>query len=236
MSVHLTEEEQAEIFRRWWAKNGIRIIIAVLLGILLYWSWTQWQANNKQQAAEASTIYGQMIDTYSASQDRDLSEQQVIDITGYAQALKADHGSSQYALYSALMLAKLSVEQASYEEAVAQLDWVLANGADKGLSRIVTLRKARVEMAQGDLEAALALLESAPAEEMTSIYAEARGDIYVQLGNLDGARSAYQEALSVVQGNPSNSQLLELKLNRVTPAVQEVADVMVDELSSSSAE
>jgi len=240
VSVHLTEEEQVEIFKRWWAANGTRIILAVLAAITLYWGLTQWQVHTEQLSAEASTIYSEMIDTYANSQGRGLDEQQTAEISVLARQLKADYNDTQYARYAGLMLAKLAVEQQSYDAAIAELNWVQANGVDEGLDRVVTLRKARVEIARGDLEAALALLESVPAEEMTSIYAETRGDIYVQLGNLDAARSAYQEAVTSVAGDPANGQILELKLNRVTPVDQDVVDVVVEEmvekLSTDSAE
>ena len=43
MADHLSEEEQIEAFKRWWAENGLQMIAAVVLIVGGYFGWQFWQ-------------------------------------------------------------------------------------------------------------------------------------------------------------------------------------------------
>lgn len=221
MSEHLSEQEQIETFKRWWKSNGMKAVMAVVAGVGLWYGWQQWQAHQVREAQQASQIYLEMMEASNTS-GTERTEDQRIDVVGKANKLKSEHADSQYARYAAFMLAKLAVEQNDLDTAASELQWVLDSGADEGLIRVARLRLARVEAARGNHQRALDLLQAQDAGEMASAYAEVRGDIYMQQGDYQAAQDAYEEAISrATAADESARQLLELKLNRVSPAVAE---------------
>lgn len=219
MSAHLSEEEQIETLKRWWQDNGKGVVLAVIIGVGGYLGWTQFQAHQERQAAEASLVYLKLLDKVAESSAAERSDEQRADITYLAVTLKDDYSGSQYAYYGALMLAKIAVEQSDFDTAAKELQLVLDANADEGLKRIARLRLARVEVARNELDKALALLSDGDAGDLASAYAEVRGDIYQLQGDDAAAQSAYQEAISRAGSADERSrQLLELKLSRVSVA------------------
>ena len=109
------------------------------------------------------------------------------------------------------------VENNQVQEAANELQWILDNPdlgfmkkADEELYMITRLRLARLKVALGESQAALALLHEVDPGTFTAGYAEAEGDILLSLGQPDEARSAYQRALAAsTTGNPV---ILQLKL------------------------
>ena len=71
------------------------------------------------------------------------------------------------------------------------------------------LRLARVMLAQGQAQQALDLIAAVEPLELGAGYAEIQGDAYLQLGQIEQARSAYERAISM---GPGNSSFIELKL------------------------
>ena len=62
MADHLSEEEQIEAVKRWWAANGMQTILAVVLVIGGYFGWQAWTDHVDDQAAAASLVYQEMLD------------------------------------------------------------------------------------------------------------------------------------------------------------------------------
>ena len=113
------------------------------------------------------------------------------------------------------------VQQEQLDRAAAELLWVLdnpelgfRNEADRELFTVARLRLARIELARGDAQAALARLQAEPVSEaFRSAAAELEGDIQMALGNRDAARTKYQEALlALMELGTGNPGLLQLKL------------------------
>ncbi|MCV6606024.1 MAG: tetratricopeptide repeat protein [Porticoccaceae bacterium] len=217
MSAHLSEEEQVEALKQWWRRNGRTTIIAVVVGVAAWFGLQQWNQQQQAQRENNSLLHMEVQQLAAAS---DLSEQQQIDLWNKSSTLKAQAEGSQYGWYAALMLAKLAFEKGDYDNAASELQYVIDGSEDAGLSAIATLRLARVEVTRGNTEQALALLNARDSGDMAASYAELRGDIHRQQGDQDAARIAYQEALNDSASGAGDTQLLQLKLNRVTPAEQ----------------
>ncbi|MFK7977308.1 MAG: YfgM family protein [Halioglobus sp.] len=220
-----SEEEQVEALRQWWKENGTGIVTAVLLSIAGGFGWQAWQANQLASAEAASNGYQAMMRAVDSGEDSQRA--QAIEI---ANNLKSEHASTTYAQYAALHLAALAVADEKLEDAEAELRWVLAK-ADKGSDNAIVAqsRLARVVASQGDFEQALALLSSADAGNFAASYAVARGDILYQRGDLNAARTAYNEALLLasVGGTPVNAPSLQQKiqsLSKVADPVQSGVD------------
>ena len=86
--------------------------------------------------------------------------------------------------------------------------------ADKepALAGLASLRLARATLAAGDAEGALKLVDAAPKDLYTGMYAELRGDALHTLGRSDDAAQAYRDALTALDTGAPNRRLIEMKL------------------------
>ena len=214
MSVHLTEEEQLEVLKRWWKDYGKMLIAAVILGIAAYLGWNSWQENQRAKAEKASATYEQLVALINKEPGKPMSDTDRSMATKLANELKAGDNKSLYSQTAAFFLAKIAVEDNKLDQAVTELQWVLSTKPDVATEQITRLRLARVLTAKQSWDDALAQLAQEPVAALAADYAEARGDIYKQQGQLDKARTAYESALAAT--NPQQQErfmLLQMKVD-----------------------
>ena len=65
MADHLSEEEQIEAVKRWWAANGMQTILAAVLVVGGYFCWQYWEQEQQLQTDQASNAYLEMIEVVS---------------------------------------------------------------------------------------------------------------------------------------------------------------------------
>ncbi|WP_331345738.1 tetratricopeptide repeat protein [Cellvibrio sp. UBA7661] len=214
MSVHLSEEEQLEVLKRWWKDYGKTVVIAVVVAVVGYFGYTAWQDQKRQKAEQSSEIYEQLLKLTVTEPGKSLSVSDKATISHLAGELKDSNSKSMYAHSAAFFLAKLAVEDNKLDEAVTELKWVLSAKPDAATEQLARLRLARVLTAQKAYADALAQLSPEPAAAFTSEYAEARGDILKLQGDLDAARTAYEKALSATDPQQQERyMLLQMKVN-----------------------
>ena len=219
MADHLSEEEQIESFKRWWAENGLQIVVSVVLVVGGYFGWQGWQDSQQAQAQQASDLYIEMIDIVASQSDGGaLNLQKEVAINNLANQLKADFSGSGYAQFAALLNAKIAVDNNELDRAATELQWAMDQDPEPETERLVKLRLARVEAARGNIETALQMVQGIDPAEMKSAYEEAKGDFYLQQGNTAAAYTAYESALAA---NDSTDQMivniLQLKISQVKP-------------------
>jgi len=225
VSDHLSEEEQIERLKRWWAEQGKGVIAALILVVGSYGGWTFYQSSVEKVAIASSAQYQLLSDRLASTEmGAPLDATSASELAVMAEALKSSAADSQYGRYAALLLARIAVERDDLTTAETELRWVLASESDAGLSAATTLRLARVLAAQDRFDEALALIRSSEVDAFAGAYAELRGDLYRSQGNDAQAYSAYQAALDAGVDQRSTA-LLELKLNAVAAAVVELPSV-----------
>lgn len=218
MAEHLTDEEQLEALKRWWRENGLQLVLVVVLAAGGWFGWQFWQDRNAQLAADSSLIYSNLV---AAMQDWDNEgkPEQAETVAAHAETLKSLNPDSQYAYYSAMMLARLAVADENFEQATKELQWILDNNKDVALNDLVRLRLARIQVALNNNDAALVLLDQRETATFEGVYQELRGDILAGQGEARDARAAYQSALDSLDTNDAGGRsVLELKLSQVMPA------------------
>ena len=212
MSAHLTEEEQIETFKRWWKENGGNTVAVIVIALAGYFGWQGWQTNQQAKREGASALFQQLAELAVSPTGEALNEQQLVEVSTLGEQIKDQYGSSYYAVNAALLLAKIAAEQDNLAAAASQLQWAEANNDDPAIGAVITQRYARVLLAQGSLDSALALVQTAPLPQFTSSFAEVRGDVLAAKDDKKGAYYAYQEALTSLPSEQSNRrQLVELK-------------------------
>ncbi len=210
---YTTEEEQVEALRKWWRENSKSTIAAIVFALAAGYGWQGWQKHQTEQSESASAVYQDMLTAVSvATGGEKVSEENKATARHLAAALKDDHSGSSYALFAAMQLAKMSVEQDELEQADTELRWVLTQNPEQDILRIAQLRLARVTAAQGRLQEALEML-SLQGDAYDAMYSEVKGDIFLQLEQPEQALSAYRQASSnnELKGR-TNSSTLDLKL------------------------
>ena len=229
MSVHLSEEEQLEVLKRWWKDYGRTVVIAVLVAVAGYFAYTTWQDQKRQKAEKASEVYEQLLKLANAEPGKALTDADKATITHLASELKDGNSKSMYAHSAAFFLAKLAVESNKLDVAVNELKWILSAKPEAATEQLARLRLARVLTAQKAYVDALAQLSPEPAAAFTSEYAEARGDILKLQGDLDAARTAYEKALAATDPQQQERfMLLQMKIddlkvdNSAAPAGEKV--------------
>jgi len=222
VAEHLSDEEQLENLKRWWKENGLFTIAAVVLCIGGYFGWDNWKANQQQKMETASELYQQMMEVAIVEPGQKANDTQHRLVNELATQLKEEYGSSQYARYGALLVAKLAVEKNDLDAAAEQLRWAI-DDADEGLSLVIKLRLAKVEASRDNIDLAISMLNGVDAQTLSSAYAEARGDFYLMKGDKAAAYEAYKQASELATDIDSRvAPVLELKLNQVTPVSESV--------------
>jgi predicted negative regulator of RcsB-dependent stress response len=202
VDVNLSEEEQVEALKKWWKENGRSVIGGVVIGLGAVFGWQYWTEHQQNLANQASIRFEQLNQSVAAGA-YDAAEKQ-------AAALINDHQGTPYALFSALELAKVKLAGKDTQGALAQLQWVVENSSEAGFTEIARLRMARIQLAEGNTEAASSLIAAAGDAAFGGEYAELRGDVARAKGDIKAARAAYREALS---NAVSNASLVQMKLD-----------------------
>jgi predicted negative regulator of RcsB-dependent stress response len=208
VAIYDSEEEQLEALKAWWKENGTSTLVGVAVGVAVIVGWNYWRSHQQEKAAQASTIYSQLVKSI------DAPNQSAAEPLG--ERLQNEFGDTVYAAYAGLQEAKLKVQKNDLAGAKAVLQKVIGQ-SNKELSHIARLRLVRLMLATGEYEQGLQLInEVDPAVKagFSASYDELAGDLYVAMDRLDEARTAYQNALS----SGGQSPLLKIKIDDLTAA------------------
>lgn len=211
MEVYTSEEERLEAVQRWWKQNGQSVLVGLLLGGAVIFGWRMWQSDRLATAQQASLVFKQLADATDAGQTESAIK--------LGERILSQYGSTAYAEYARLFLAKLKAGTGDLAGAKRLLEEALAKASDEATQHIARLRLGRVLLAAGEIEPALKLIENQRGSKLgkfEGLYEELRGDLLVAAKRPDAAREAYLKAKAAGDVTP----LLEFKLTDLpaTPA------------------
>jgi predicted negative regulator of RcsB-dependent stress response len=218
MDAHLTDDEKLAEVKKWWGENGGSIITGVVLGLAVLFGGKAWFAYQERNAETASNIYTTLMTALEGGDEQVVNER--------AAMLISDYSSTPYATLAALALARMNIEADELAAAQSRLQWVIDNTDSDVMRDTARLRMARVMVAMGNLDAALALLDQVTAgTPFDPLYTEVRGDIDVARGDRAAARKAYQAALDATASDSPGRHLLQLKYDSTLVAATAPAGV-----------
>lgn len=216
MALHAEEEESIEAIRKWWDENGTTLIALAAVVVLGWGGWTFWQNSRTSAIDAASNLYEEILSLVQPGLELSLEDR--TEIYQAADALKADHPESAYALFSAMFAAQQAVAVNDLDRAEQELQWLLDNTqdslfsqTDEGLILTASLRLGRVILAKGEAQRALDLIDGINPQSFEADFAELRGDIYVAQDRTVDARDAYNTALQA----GSTSSFIQMKLDEL---------------------
>lgn len=205
MSQYETDDEKVEAIKKWWKENGTSVIAGVVIGLAVVFGWRGWIQYSDSVGAQASADFEQLLT--SAGQG------EIESATKRADLLNQDYGSTPYAALGSLVAAKVRYESGDVAGAIADLQEVIAKAPDPALSRLAGLRLARIQVAEGQLDAAAATVGTHDdGQTFAGDFAAVRGDIAAARGDLAKAREEYEKAIAAGTGL---SQLIRLKLDNL---------------------
>ena len=207
MDVYKVEDQRIEDIKAWWRENGLSIVISVALGVGAIFGWRAWQASTLEKAQAASQLHGKMA---TALRDEDNAGAK-----DAAAGILEQYDNTAYAVFARLTLAKLAVADGELEDAAAHLRWALEQNLDESFSHVARLRLIRVLLSQGELDEAERLAAAPDPGEFAVNYDELRGDIKSAQGDLEAARSAYQQSLNKARGGARDISTLEIKIDNI---------------------
>ncbi|QKT02714.1 tetratricopeptide repeat protein [Ectothiorhodospiraceae bacterium 2226] len=203
-----TDDEQLEALKRWWKEYGRSVVLGVVLGGAIAGGAWWWMEQQERQAESASMAYQSML--------HDLEQGEYARVMEQGQGLIGEYSRSAYAGLAALAVARAAVAQDELDVARAQLAWAADNARTDEARTLARLHLARLLLDAGEHQEALARLEGEVADPLRPAFDEARGDVYLAMGERAQARQAYAAALEGVEGRPS--QLLQMKYDDVADA------------------
>ena len=211
----LDEHEQGELVQKWLRENALSIAIGVALGLLLIFGWQQWKVHRARHVAEAASQYQALTDALDARHEDEAGK--------IAEVLRKDFPESAYAVFAAMHQADTSSAKGDLAAAASALEWAGGHAGISGLKSLVSLRLARVKLAQGDADGAIKLLDSLPKDDYAAVAGEIRGDALAKLGRADAARAAYTDALSHLDPQAPNRTFVQMKLDDLASAAAPAA-------------
>jgi predicted negative regulator of RcsB-dependent stress response len=184
----LTDNESEELLRRWWKDNWLWLVGGIVLGLGGLAGWQYWQKSRMASAEQDEASYLDTLNLLDANKRGEAEAKE--------KALRGRTPGSPYADQGDLALARAAVERGDLAEAALRLRTVADTSKDPQLQQVAKTRLARVLIAQGKPDEALALLDVAAAGSFAAYYHDIRGDALAAKGDAAGARREYASALA----------------------------------------
>ena len=206
----LDEHEQSERVRTWLRKNGLSILGGVVLAVGAIAGWKWWQGEHGNKLAQANLEYQKVLQGIAAGK---LDE-----AAASVKTLEAGP-SNIYSELAALQLAKAQVDAGRNDDALATLRALKLEG---DMQTVVNQRIARLLVAGGKADEAIALLGQATDSSSLEIH----GDALMAQDKRDAAREQYQKALKTLDVAAPQRRLLETKVIDAGGSVAAVAEAV----------
>ncbi len=207
----LEEQEQLATLKAWWAENGNLVLTTLSLVLIVLAGWQAWNYYQRNQAAQASALYGAVQKAAGANDLKQVRES--------AGAILEQYPRTTYAAMAALVSAKAHFQGGDLKTAHAQLAWVAENARDEALQDIARLRLASVMLDEKAYDDALKALDAKHGAAFDAQFLAARGDVFVAQGKKEEARGAYKAALD--KADPKDAGLrgsIQLRLDALGTA------------------
>ena len=204
MDDYLSEKEQWEWVKTQLRENGPAMVLAVALAVAAVFGWRWWQGRQDARDLDSGGRYMRMVQSLEHGDST-----QTLVLLG---ELERDYAGSPYTDQARLLAARMYVDEAQLDHAAAVLAAVAEHSKDRELAQVARLRLARVQIAQGKPDSALATLGAeAAAGAFAARYHEVRGDAYYAKGDKAAALTEYRSA-QTGGAEGTDTALLQLKI------------------------
>ncbi|MGH8129333.1 MAG: YfgM family protein [Steroidobacteraceae bacterium] len=200
----LSEREQAEQLRHWLRENWIWLVTGVALTLGGYYGYRWWESRQSSRSVEAGQRFAEMLDALGKNQ-REEGVRIGAEVTG-------EYGDTPYADQAELVLARLDVESGELAGAETRLARIAREAEDRDLRLVARLRLARVQLAQGRYDDALATLDAIEQPAIEARVLELRGNVQLAQGHKAAALESWRKAQAVAAADQTGARLLDTEL------------------------
>lgn len=202
----LTEKEQLDELRAWWAENrwmvigGIALGIAIIVGIRMRGSF------ETEAALSASSQYEALLEEVAAERSDPART--------IADTLFNEYEDTVYADQARLAMARLYMDSGRDADAADVLRPLATARGDEPMQLVARLRLAKILLYQEKPEEVLELVKTPKDSAFAARYNEVLGDAHFALGNFEKAAESYNAVLADERGQQTvDLALVRMKLN-----------------------
>jgi predicted negative regulator of RcsB-dependent stress response len=191
----LTDQQQADLVRKWLRENGSYLLGGLALGLGGLFGLNQWREYDASQAEQASALYENVVGAIQTDRFTTANE--------YLMILEDSYDGSPYLDQARLWVARSHLERNEFDVAASYLAQIVADSGSEEMVHIARLRLARVRLHQQQYDEALEILQAMGSDSAFSPrYHEIRGDAYLAMNRPNDALIEYQAALGATEQPP----------------------------------
>jgi predicted negative regulator of RcsB-dependent stress response len=199
-----TDEENVMMIKVWWQKNRTWLLSVIVIFALGFAGYKYYTNEQTKTAEQASLLFTEFFGAYESG---DMETAMTL-----GTQIQTDHPHTPYANSVALLFAQVAANANDLAKTAEHLTWIVDKGP--GFAKdIAKVRLAQVKLAQGEGDAALALLNRTAADSYQPLYDEVKGDVLVSMQRYKDARVAYDAALQGYTELGFQTHLLEFKMD-----------------------
>lgn len=202
VDIYRSDDETAEVIKKWWQENGRAVIMGVVIGLAVVVGVRYWFQYQKTSAHNASILYSKM--------EHALSNNDMTSAMETGDTLVKDYGRTTYAVMASLIMAKVAVDDGKTGIAMNKLQWALDHSSD-AMQHTARIRLARLLLNNDQVQQAADLIEGIKSEGYAAAYDELRADIALAKGNKAQAHELYR--LAFLNSSGLQREFLQMKMN-----------------------
>ncbi|HCM62384.1 MAG TPA: hypothetical protein DIT05_07525 [Morganella sp. (in: Bacteria)] len=203
MEVYTTENEQVSVLKNFFVENGKAIAAGLIIGIGGIVGWNYYQSHQVTQLQDAAVAYE------AATVVKGTAEEQLTRLK-----LFAKEANNTYGAFAGLDLAQKSVESNDLPGAEAALTAALPKAENEELKDLINARLARVQLGQGNADAALSTAGNIKGKGWAAYAQDIRGDALLHKGDVKGAQEAYTTGIQS-EGAGTIKSVMTFKLDNL---------------------
>lgn len=205
MAYDLEEQESLAQLKAWWDKWGNLTLSCITVICLAFAGYNGWHWYKRYQGGKATVAYVQLQNAYVQNDEKN--------VRSLSDGLMKEYSSHVFASLAALMKANVEQKAGNLNAARAALNWVINEGGHPEYATVARVRLAGVELDAKDANKAKAALDAIdPAQAQMPLVLDRRGDVLLALGDVDGARKCWEDALERDRASGELLALLSLKI------------------------
>ena len=205
MEYELNDQDRADLVKNFIKKYSTLFIVALIAIAAAFGAYNLIQKHEATVNQNASLAYASLLNSIqNGAASTSIVEQSHNIIQNY-------HGTV-YASMAELNLANIAAQQNNLAEAESILKETLGQNSHNSLTPIITMRLARVYLADHNPKMAISFLKNPPIG-FTSPYALLTGEAYLQLGDIALAKKNFKTAINESKNDPLISQMATERLN-----------------------
>ncbi|MEQ8206455.1 MAG: tetratricopeptide repeat protein [Woeseia sp.] len=201
----LTEKEQLDELRAWWAENRWMVIGGVALGIAIIAGIRMRGSHEAELALKASSQYEALLEEVAAERTDPART--------IADTLFDEYQDTVYADQARLAMARLYMDRGRDADAADVLRPLATGRGDEPMQLVARLRLARILLYQEKPAEVLEFLKVPKDSAFAARYNEVIGDAHFALGDFDKAAESYNAVLADDRGQQTvDVALVRMKL------------------------